>query len=213
MDMAMDDFDGAREYLGIHRIHEMWESCVADLVLHKYQGKQKITDAIVDVVQSADRKRSDPSKLIIAVVGLPEFQHEAIVEEVAADCGSDGVTLVKAAPTDTLRSIGIQIAGARTDVVVVTGFPRTLSDAVHFEASTCHFHCCVAFTTNDVIADAPTGEKQKALVDRFLTEVNPVAAYFNAVERGVTINLDDAKTNPAAAFKGVIEAAQKKHSQ
>ena len=35
----------------------------------------------------------------------------------------------------------------------------------------------------------------------------------SAVERSVTVNLDDPKTNPAAAFKAVIKAAQEKHAQ
>eukprot|EP00672_Neobodo_designis_P022392 CAMPEP_0174850652 /NCGR_PEP_ID=MMETSP1114-20130205/20597_1 /TAXON_ID=312471 /ORGANISM="Neobodo designis, Strain CCAP 1951/1" /LENGTH=214 /DNA_ID=CAMNT_0016085125 /DNA_START=34 /DNA_END=678 /DNA_ORIENTATION=- len=211
MDMAMDDFDGARNYLGIHRVHEMWEACVADLVLHKYQGKQKITDAIVDVVESADRKRSDPSKQIIPVVGLPESGFEAIVEEVVADCGSNVATHVKVSPHDTLRSVAIQIAGVRTDVVVVTGFPRTLVDAIHFEASTCHFHSCVAFANNDAIGE-PTDAKAAQVQDKYLVAVNPVIAYFQAVDRGVLINVDDPKTNPASALKAVVTAAHKKHN-
>lgn len=202
----MENFDGARDYLARHQVHEMWEACVAELVQHQPRGKQKITDAIVDVVLAAERRKSDPLKRVVAVLGLPEVQFGPLVDEtVSAD---SSCSIVKVGPTDSVRAVAIQVAGAQSDTVVLVGFPRNMTDAVTFESSACQFAHCVTFVTNECLAD-PATEKQAATLENFLTQVNPITAYYDAVGKGTVINVDDAKRSPVAELRAVLESARK----
>jgi hypothetical protein len=205
MDMAMEDFDGARDYLARHQIHEMWEACVAELVLHQHNGKQKITDTIVDVVQGAERRKSDPVKNVVIAVGLPETQFVSVVEETVAS--GNRTKVIHAGPNATARTVGIQVAGCQADTVVLLGFPRTLPDALTFEASVCQIKQCISFVTNDLVAE-PTSEKAKRDQDRYLTTVNPVSTYYEAVDRATIVNLDDAKKSPVAVIRAVLQSLE-----
>jgi hypothetical protein len=91
------------------------------------------------------------------------------------------------------------------DTVVLLGYPRTLTDAITFEASVCHFKHCIVFESNELIAE-PTTASAKAAQERFLMEVNPIAAYYEALDACTRVNLDDAKTSPVAAVRSVLES-------
>lgn len=203
MDTAMEDFDWAREYLERHHIHSLWETCVQEIVRQQPTEKNQIAKIIDDCVAAAEKRKEQPTKHVVFVVGLEGIEVNSIcaeaakqidkccvvnVDSKAASCIDDVVTLVNAAPHDN---------------VIVAGFPQTTTDAVVFE-NAAFFAKSFVVLSYEGFADAlhnsrtptiPKGDIKKA-IHNYVHKINPIFAYYHVNGRAFEAAVDSPKTSP-----------------
>lgn len=197
----MEDYGWAREYLRRHDIHGVWEACMAELVLHQHTDKDAITKCVVDVVEGAERRKTDPAKDIIFCIGLPDTQLTDVVAEVVA--GDPLIDHVQVGPNESAAAVGVRCNGSNKETVVVTGFPRTIEDAIAFESRACVAKACVVFASQNALHDPASEDKER--LAQYWQHVNPVAAYYRAVGRLVECAVDSAKTSPLAVLRDALK--------
>jgi hypothetical protein len=185
----MEDIEWAREYLERHQIHELWEECVQELVLQQHKGKEEITACINACVIGAERRKLQPAKHVTFAIGVAKTNYHEVVQAAAEKHGA--CTVIAATASMDAEEVGRQVSTAIEDTVIVTDFPRTISDAIAFEANTFIAKATVAFVFADS-AENPASQEDR---DDFIENVNPVASYYKAVGRHGEIVVDDPKAN------------------
>ncbi len=187
MDLAMHDFNGAREYLRRHGVHELFERCVQELVLQRHAESAAINKSIKDVVSATmERKETTAGAHVVFVIGVASELEKHLPATVSK------VTLIGASNLKDKPSPSLVAQAAMLGPVAAVNFPRSVSDAIAFEST--YF-----VPKNVILLDTAAGEDES---QEFVERVNPVAEYYRATGKLV-------KVSTGAELVLAIDAASK----
>ena len=189
----MHDFNGARDYLRRHAVHDLMERCVQEIVLQRPADQASIHKCFSDTVRAVEeRKATIAGVKTVFVIGLEKDLMKAVHDGVAGQ----GVTLMRVPKADSAASktFASQAAQAASlNPVVAVGFPRTTTEAVLFESQ----YVCPKLVGD--LEPSPGNDE----TPEFVESVNPVAEYYRAL--GKLVKVSAAPADVQKAVQGALQ--------
>lgn len=172
----------SREYLQRHKIHQILEDCVEDLVVEQPQTNEGIVKTITQRLETIRRRFDFPQQKVVLVLCDPFCltKFREAIDVAASSCGASIVD-AKGLSSEGVRDLLV----AAADKTFILNFPATVGEAIAFEG-------CFGKPHKVVLFEDPSFLKSVARTDPTFTAfahgTNAVAELYSAKQQLVKVS-------------------------
>eukprot|EP00755_Sulcionema_specki_P039495 Sspe_Gene.112912::Locus_96785_Transcript_1_1_Confidence_1.000_Length_774::g.112912::m.112912 len=210
----MDDIEDAERYLQFHQIHKIWEKLTHLLVINK---PDDVPSFILSRLREMKKEREQPGRHVVFLLGAAGSDVGEVAFKLQRDLGvftleaSEifGEDAASVSDEEIVVSLGSRIdCEPKGSVFVVHGFPRTLRQALVFQAQVAPIEECIYLKSSSVHLSEKTGAELSAVEHEIASFVHPLAEFFSA--KGTLQEVDTSRGDFYDGIRDHIEELKKK---